>query len=1266
MEIRQRVPVLSPGAVASLPRPEAPAAAPPLPAAAPAASGSRFLPGLSPQQLGMFAVRFGTASPNQQLLDKLNEDLNDINASVRLAALKTLYDLPSLSDTKILRSLGRYVYYNDAYTPLESERVQGRIWAMRVLEKHRGFWGLEGLFNNLREIGNRDIATYATAVLGQVMPAAPEWMQARYRARLFDWIVSNNSGEAPSLSAKLLSEIAPAQDANYAWYLANMPGIVTEDYNTSSSGSSSTEGMTMRKRLSTVLGGILGRNAELSLFQKAANAYLELHDEPERGDRAMRHRKRILEGILTYYPSRLQQATFPNPAAIQQAVDQTLTLYGQLRKKDVMGEPLQKRYAAALAKLVLKLPEAQREPVIDKLLEAVKATPEDKELVITLYEVLYRGDFNRKELWDDFLSAKYNNYSSTYPTAFERWKRDLTSKVDEVLALRGQPEILVRHQMLLSESDPIFRRETYIRKPESEKMDASSFQFNPTLFTRLTTSDALFNLKFNPPPQRDWSPKFSPPVIPTGPWELEPFATRDSQQEVNFYLGMTTQFQTAVSGNNTADVQDVLFRTMKVWLNDQSRAAYDVLKDNLGVGPVLDMFMALLWRLDDSKLKRVPPKQMLSLIQEAAQKKAFKTSTQGDTYRSLICWMARTYPDTLRGELLETALEVVANTPEDAPAMPALARTAFNLLKFGLPEAALTNHKPALQKTLDKLTPYLKMDSGSAYRRDLDWAFFANNTWETDSGSDQLNMDQKKNFDLAMQLALRMGDKKGVETGIQSLANYYQQIRRSAYADEIFIIRFLRDPRVVEAAVNTENESLFQSFREMLAWYKVFEAVPVMIKKAAEGPLRTTSWLMGAITAMDLYAVPELEKIIATAPSAREKELAQEALGLVLEPKRPFELFRPFPYALPEEFATMAVRPRQGTPDQPNSPDNAQQIAFPGLLDEVPQPEQPSGPRSGETPPPLPPPTTPDQVRFPGLIDLTGPGTETPPPSLSYLQLMERALIQARDAASAEARQQALTDLVFFANQFQEVSAGSRTNIAFVSPEKTALATRIVAQLPSAQSSGEKGAYLQALGSLQDPVTMEGLVSFLNGEADPALRQQTVGILGNLGRRGAYEPLRRVLFDASQPLPLRESVVQALIRLDDRATLLTLAQGQDVPETLRTLGVAALGELRMDAPEERAALLTALAEAPAGSALKAAAIRSLGQMADPDDAEILTALTAAAPDDETPAVKLAVLSAFEFLDYTEAVRQCVARLRQDGNYDVSRAAAQLISRRANG
>jgi HEAT repeat protein len=362
----------------------------------------------------------------------------------------------------------------------------------------------------------------------------------------------------------------------------------------------------------------------------------------------------------------------------------------------------------------------------------------------------------------------------------------------------------------------------------------------------------------------------------------------------------------------------------------------------------------------------------------------------------------------------------------------------------------------------------------------------------------------------------------------------------------------------------------------------------------------------------------------------------------------------------------MAVRPRQGTPDQPNSPDNAQQIAFPGLLDEVPQPEQPSGPRSGETPPPLPPPTTPDQVRFPGLIDLTGPGTETPPPSLSYLQLMERALIQARDAASAEARQQALTDLVFFANQFQEVSAGSRTNIAFVSPEKTALATRIVAQLPSAQSSGEKGAYLQALGSLQDPVTMEGLVSFLNGEADPALRQQTVGILGNLGRRGAYEPLRRVLFDASQPLPLRESVVQALIRLDDRATLLTLAQGQDVPETLRTLGVAALGELRMDAPEERAALLTALAEAPAGSALKAAAIRSLGQMADPDDAEILTALTAAAPDDETPAVKLAVLSAFEFLDYTEAVRQCVARLRQDGNYDVSRAAAQLISRRANG
>jgi hypothetical protein len=467
--------------------------------------------------------------------------------------------------------------------------------------------------------------------------------------------------------------------------------------------------------------------------------------------------------------------------------------------------------------------------------------------------------------------------------------------------------------------------------------------------------------------------------------------------------------------------------------------------------------------------------------------------------------------------------------------------------------------------------------------------------------------------------------------------------------------------------LNIETEASFQTFREMLTWYKAFEAVPAMIKRASQGPLQITSWLMGAITGMDLYAIPELEKIIQTSmASARERDLAKEALGMIFEPKRPYEMFTPFPYALPPLGKASNVVTTPGTPTQPNTRP-AEQIGFPGLFPttgdtDTTAPDNPVPPTDPVTPPVKTEQEAP-QVRFPGLVIKLTEGPDEDNRNLSYLQLIDRALSQSRTQNSEE-KTQALADLVFFANQFLEVASSGRTNLAFVTPEKTAVANNIADALSQAQTQAERKAYLGALLSLQEPATMERLAQYAQGETDPALQETAVLILGNLGRTGARTVLAEILNNTSRPMSLRQQAAQSLIRLDDRDTLLALAANEQAPIELRQIGVQAIAGLRIDSPEARTIALNVAATAPLGSTLKAIAVEALGQLADSDDVEVINAIINSAPESETTAVKIAAINALTFLDYTDAAREFVSRLRQDNSYDVSRTATQFIASRA--
>lgn len=1242
------------------------------------AQPTRSLKGLMAQHLGMYTVKFQGAPPlSEKELQKLNEDINDINTSVRLSAIRKLYDQPEIKDTRILRSLGRYLFYNDTYYPLGSERVQARLWTIKLLEKNKAIWGAEGLYNNLRELGNRNIASYAALVLGKLIPNAPEWMQDRYRARLYDWVISTNSSNAPDFSAKILAEVAPKKDANYIWYLIDMPGVIPDDatYDVfTGSGTSST----IRKRLSAILGNILAKETGYSGFKSIAEEFSKIYaeNEDDRDNRDLRYKKRLLAAYLSVLPEVPLRTPPATPTENKNAFNLILDVYVLLKQTDALSDQSQKKYAKTLGHLILKQPPAERKELINRLMSEVSKTPEDKELVASLFEGIYNGDFNRKEILEDYLDKKYYN-TSDFPNTVSTWTRELKARIAQVQANNAQPDAPENYAPLLDEPDLIFRKPTYTRRIQERVMDYNSFSFNPAEIADLETTESLFGFKLEEPSEKDWTPKFTPAVEPPMVWDLEAFTPRESSREVDFYMGMNQQLKRAIGNDARSEMQDVLFRTMQVWLNDKSRAAYDVLKENLGNPTLFDQFSTILWRLNNDKLKRVPPKQLLSLFRQAAPTSPLKTGNQGEMFRTLMSWQAKNNPE-LRGELLLTSLDMFKNTATDSPARGEVARTVFNMLKFGIPDFVVQQHKDTLKEVLSQLTSLYKMDS-SSYRRDIDWAFFSNTTWETSSSDDRINMDQKKNFDLMLQLASRIGDRDSLEKGVSGLFTYFEQVRRNSYADEIFIIRYLRDPKVAEAALNTQDDSVFQAYREMVAWYKVFEAVPAMVKKAAEGPLRATAWIQGTITALDFYAVPELEKIIKNTTNGRERAFAKEALDMILEPKRPSEMFKPFPYGLPEPFGR---NPGQtGNNNTPVDTKNSTQINFPGLLTDGPQkppvdnPTDPINPTS--------PTDTTQQVRFPGLMGETDTGnnnTATP----SYMELMDRALTQIR-SDDPEVRTQALEDLVFFANQFREVSSGSNSRIPFVTAEKTALVNVIAGNLVGATEYRVKRAYLSTLGNLQDPACFNALITFLAQEPDSTLKRQAIGILGSLGRAQAQPLLRRISLNDQESMDVRQQAMAALIRLDDREALVTLAKpnydagaladengglgpfdGGPIDPQIRQSAIQGIGELRIDTPEARAVLLEALAQSSAGSPLKAATINALGQMADANDAEISVGLIAAAAATETPAVKMAVINAFEFLDYTDGVRELMGRLRQDSDYNVSRAAAQFQLRRANG
>lgn len=1221
---------------------------------------SRPMTSLKPRELGVYTVRFsGTAPLSPAELEKLNEEINDLNSHVRLTAIKKLYDQPEITDTRILRSLGRYVFYNDVYYPLDRVDVQARLWAIKLLEKHKVIWGAEGLYNNLREVGNRSIANYAGAVLGRIFPTMPSWMQDRYRARLYDWVISNNSSAAPSISASILAEVAPKEDANYVWYLIDMPGILSEDSNNSYGGfyggySSTSEGVRFRERLSSILASLLTKEKGAGVFQATAQELQPLIAQDDRSDKDLRYKKRLYTAILSNLPDYALRNTSQEPAQVKELLGTSLGIFETFQKTSLMNDVNTRKYLSTIAKLTLKLPKTEQQPYIDQLMKLTSGLAEEKEVVATLFEVLYQGEFNRTEIITDYLNKKYH-YNYEEPNAKERFIKALRERIQQVQDNNRNTPVQ-SYLPLLSEPNAIFKASSYVRRADDKFTSGSDLQFNPTDFADIPTSEKMFGFNLPDPVQKDWSPKFKPAPEPPATWTLEPFQPRPTTTEVNFYAGMTQQFKTALTSEVRSSIQDVLSRTMQVWLNNGSRAAYDVLKENIGNPIVFEQFNTMLWRLDDPKLKTVPAKQYLSLMREAAKSKPIKNDTSGEMFRSLISWQAKNNPQ-LSGELMQTTLEMFQAAPDNSPATSYAARSVFNILKFGIPDWVVQKHPDTVNRLLKSLSVLYDMDSSSS-RRDMDWSFFSNTTWETSSESDRSSIDQKKNFDLLLQLAIKAQNRESLERGIRSIANYYQRVQRTAYADEIFVIRYLRNPQIIEAGLNLEDERQFQQFREMLAWYKVFEAIPQMIQKAAKGPLATTSWLVGTITAMDIYAVPELEKIIATATNPKEQAIAKQALAQVLEPKRPSELFKPFAYGLPEIFSKTPT-PSTG---QTSGVSNNTQIAFPGLFDSLP-PAPPVTPPE-ENPNPLqPPPQTeePVQVRFPGMLDETTlPGVNNE--NLSYLELMNRALVQLR-GDNAAAKQQALNDLAFFAQQFRVVSSARGSSIPFVTPEKTAIARTVSELLAQSTDLAVQRGLINTLSNLQDPVSTDALLGIVTRGSDTGLRRSALEVLGSLGRADSRAPIRNLALSETEPMDVRQEAVRAMIRLDDRDALIALSQSATVSEPIRLLGVQGIGELRIDTPEARTALLSLLGAgttgaAPAGSELKTAAIRALGQMADSNDTEVATRLIAAAAG-ETPALKMAVINAFEFLDYTDAVREFIGRMRQDSDYNVSRAAAQF-------
>lgn len=1214
------------------------------------------------------SVRFGNTPPaslSPEALAKLNEDINDLNTHVRLAAIQKLFEQPELKDPDVLRSLGRYLFYNDIYQPLDSVGVQARLWTIKLLEKNKAFWAADGLFNNFREVGNSTIAKYAGAAFARSYPEFPTWIQERVRPRLYDWVTSGSTGQTSAISTQVLMRNAPLSDANYIWYLINMPGALPADTSTNSNiygmAVSSSEGGRIRENLSRVLAGMVIRERGIDIFKPASDKLMALITDPVEKEtpeekQELQYQKRFYTSILALLPDTLQSISLRSSGRIQKILDTTLDIYQTFRSAELFTDASQGNYAATLGSLMLKLPLEERQPYVRQLMGLVDEKPGDNHLALTLFEVLYGGQFSREELASDYLTKKYHSNNKS------AWMSNLKERIATCQASLDAPtseNLLQSYLPLLQEPNEIFQQESYIHRRPKINLSSGDFVFNPKDFEGLQTSEGLYGFDLKAPQNQTWQPKFTPASKITGEWQLEPFSARDTNQEVAFFMEMDRQFKEAVNSGVRANIQDILFRTLQTWMTERSRGAFDVLKENIANPVVFEQLTTMLWRLDDRKLATVPPKQLLSLFRAAASAQPLKTSQQGDMYQTLMSWQARNNPE-LRGELLQTALEMYRGANAEDAGTASAARVIFNLLKFGVPDWLWTDHADLQSDLLTAWSPMMEMSS-TQKRGDLEWSFFSDASWETSSSGDRSSMDQKKNFDLAFQLALKAKHRPSIEKGIENLARYYNSVRNSAYVDEIFLIRYLRNPEVVAVGLTQEDEPRFQTFREMLAWYKVFEAVPQMIQLAAKGPLARTAWLMGTITAMDYYAVPELERIAQTSTNSREQALAREGLDQIVEPKRPPEMFRPFPYPLPSIFTELLAEtePSPGTPGKPVER-QAMQIAFPGLMNPPPA-ETPSGqePTEPSDTPEVPPPTSaprPTQVRFPGMLETEGGEA---PEDLSYMELMNRALVEFR-SEDAEVRRQALEDLMFFAAQFREVSTARGSDIPFVTPEKAVVAQTVSTLLAERTDAGEKQGLLATLASLQDPVSLSPLVTFLQQEPDLALKQQALEILGDLGRSEARSVVREIVEDAQAPVALRRQAVRALIRMDDRDALLALSRQEEAPAELRLAGVEAVGELRIDTPEAIELLVSLVSDAAnAQTPLKLAAVNALGQTADSDDVTVMTALMAAV-NDETPAMKQAIIGAFEFLDMTDEVRAFMTRMRQDTNYDVSRAAAQFL------
>jgi HEAT repeat protein len=398
---------------------------------------------------------------------------------------------------------------------------------------------------------------------------------------------------------------------------------------------------------------------------------------------------------------------------------------------------------------------------------------------------------------------------------------------------------------------------------------------------------------------------------------------------------------------------------------------------------------------------------------------------------------------------------------------------------------------------------------------------------------------------------------------------------------------------------------------------------------------------MGALTALDLYAIPELEKIIQKSSNPREVGLAREARQMILEPKTTFELFQPYPYALPS-FIEDIGNPGKLKESNVSSP----QVKFPGLI---------SRPESSVADPPVPE-TTP-QVKFPGLLNATEQTGET----VTYIQLMEQALVRLRSQNSEE-KEQALRDLTFYASQFREATSSSNSEVPFISSEKTRLATKIAERLNQSTDTVQKMALLTVLFNLQDPAILQEMMRFLQNESNSSLREQALGILGDLGQPEPILVIRNILNSTNASNELREAALRALLRLNDQESLIQVASSASSPTSLRQLAIQGMGSLRMDSSQSRQILLDTLSSSPPGSLIKISAINALGQILNSNDSEAILQLVSSGLNEQSP-VKLALIDALEFLDFIPAVQTFMEQFRQDSDYNVSRAATQFLIRR---